>query len=231
MKIPRKSARFLKLTAELEAEFIRHGYPPIPGQCADYLADQVEAVATQLRVGPPHALNTYIYDDWPVTFAAAVVAQFKERDDAIADTPAVMLSHTEAINTVLSLGVVADWTLRHFAKDFREARAAMIATNALTELAGRIIRANGDEVTFGGSPLGNARVALIEAINLMTAPMDCACTDHERSTDRLCPSMATVGSTLLATLHLIGGVMPSADSRPMHWAERFLGPLPNFGDQ
>jgi hypothetical protein len=102
----------------------------------------------------------------------------------------VVLSHTEAITTMLSLGVVADWTLRHFAKDLREARSAMIATKALTELAGRIIRANGDEVTFGGSPLGNAPVALIEAINLMTAPTDCACTDHERSTDRVCPSMA-----------------------------------------
>ncbi len=52
----------------------------------------------------------------------------------------------------------------------------MIATSALTELAGRIIRTNGDEVTFGGSRLGNARAALIETINLVPAPMDCACT-------------------------------------------------------
>ena len=78
---------------------------------------------------------------------AAVVAKFKERGDAIADTPAVVLSHPAAITTVLSLGVVADWTLRHFAKDFREARRAMIATNALAELAGQIVRASGGEVT------------------------------------------------------------------------------------
>ncbi|MDT5023845.1 MAG: hypothetical protein QOE61_271 [Micromonosporaceae bacterium] len=54
----------------------------------------------------------------------------------------MVLWHTEAITTVLSLGVVANWTLRHFAKDFRGALVAMIATKALTELAGRIVRAN-----------------------------------------------------------------------------------------
>jgi hypothetical protein len=211
MKIPRKSRRFLELTAALDAEFARLGRPAIPGQSADYLAESLELVAGNMGMDPAYVLRVYFKDDWPSEVAAKVVANLEDHDTAIAETAAVELTLLDALKVAMHLGIAADWTLRVWASTLLEARNALPATGPLHKLLHDIVRSDEEPILFGGRDLADARLSFVATIPRMRNQLDCDCTHHERVPGQPCATMTAVAGNLLESLHLIGGAMPAPD--------------------
>jgi hypothetical protein len=194
----------------LDAEFARLGRPAVPGKSAQLLADAVEAISRQFGVDPDRALQSYVPDDWPAMAAARIVAQIREHEEAIRETPAVTLSTAQALPVVSSLAIAADWTLRYASSTLLEARHALPATNAAHWLADAVQAADGGPVGFGGTNLAQARLALMAAIHKMRQ-FRCDCTDHPQVPGQPCRTAALLADRLLVSLHTIGGVMPAPD--------------------